>query len=317
MDLHVHVDRQDPDASAQAVVQAMSRQNAVKMFLLTEPYGPDNPDRWDVEVILAAAKKYPRKVAVVGGGATLNAMIQQAARSGDAGPEVQRKFKQRAEEMLREGVVGFGELTTEHLSLPSSPVKDYEYAPADHPLLLLLADIAAEHGVPIDLHMEAVPEATLLPSGLASPPNPPQLHANIAAFERLLEHNARAKIIWAHAGSDATGYRTPELCRRLLKSHPNLYMEIKVDPVTPGKNPPIAADGKIKLEWLKLFQDFPDQFVIGSDQHYGPQPLAGKSRWQAVVLLFNQLPPALRRKIGTENALHIYGGMPRQRLAVR
>ena len=66
--------------------------------------------------------------------------------------------RSRAEELLRQGVVGFGELSIEHLSLPQSPVKDYEYAPADSPLMLLLADIAAQHNVPIDLHMEALPQ---------------------------------------------------------------------------------------------------------------------------------------------------------------
>jgi hypothetical protein len=57
-------------------------------------------------------------------------------------------------------------------------------------------------------------------------------------------------------------------------------MKIKVDPVIPGRNP-IMADGKIKPDWLKLFQDFPDRFVIGSDQHYGPTPPQSPSRWQA------------------------------------
>ncbi len=83
---------------------------------------------------------------------------------------------------------------------------------------------------------------------------------DIAAFERLLAHNPRAKIIWAHAGADGTGFRTPDLCRRLLLAHPNLYMEIKADPLNPGKNYPLV-DGKIKPEWLKLFEDFPDRFI--------------------------------------------------------
>ena len=81
-----------------------------------------------------------------------------------------------------------------------------------------------------------------------------------------------------------------------------MSIKIKVDPVIPGRNP-IMADGKIKPDWLKPFQDFPDGFVIGSDQHYGPMPPQSPSRWQATVLLLNQLPPDLRRKIGTENAL--------------
>jgi len=48
--------------------------------------------------------------------------------------------------------------------------------------------------------------------------------------------------------------------------------------------------------------DFPDRFIIGSDQHY-PEPKGSDQRWQHVVLLFNQLPADVRRKIGTENVL--------------
>jgi predicted TIM-barrel fold metal-dependent hydrolase len=132
------------------------------------------------------------------------------------------------------------------------------------------------------------------------------LHSNIAAFERFLSHNPQAKIIWAHLGSDFTGFRTVELDRRLLQSHPNLYMEIKADPVSPGLNYPLDADGKIKPEWLKLFTEFPDRFVIGSDQHY-PLPKGEDRRWQEVILLFNQLPAEVRKKIGTENVAAIYG----------
>ena len=184
-------------------------------------------------------------------------------------------------------------------------MKDYEYAPADSPLMLLLADIAAEHNVPIDLHMEALPQTIPTPAEYG-PPNPPELHGNIAPFERLLSHNPRAKIIWAHAGSDNIGYRTPELSRRLLQAHPNLYMEIKYDHGFPGKDPPIV-DGKLKPEWLKLYSDFPDRFIIGSDQHFDPPATAPLARAQQNALLLNQLPPGLRKKVAAENALRIYG----------
>ena len=103
-----------------------------------------------------------------------------------------------------------------------------------------------------------------------------------------------------------------ELCgvhirRRLLQAHPNLYMEIKIDPLELGKNPPLAADGQIKPEWLKLFTDFPDRFVIGTDQHYASgRSMTGPQRWQMAVLLLNQLPGDLRRKIASENAPRIF-----------
>jgi hypothetical protein len=83
-------------------------------------------------------------------------------------------------------------------------------------------------------------------------------------------------------------------------------MEIKADPGAPGLNYPLAADGKIRPEWLKLFTDFPDRFVIGSDQHY-PLPEDADKRWQETILLFNQLPADVRKKIGTENIASLYG----------
>ena len=305
IDGHTHIDQNHAEDAVMLLLGAMDGLNGARAFIQTEPYGPGNPGAWDVEMILPAVKKHGDKLAVLGGGGTLNPMIIEAYQTGNAGPEVQKKFRARAEEILREGAVGFGELSIEHFSLPQSPVKDYEYAPADSPLMLLLADIAAEHNVPIDLHMEALPQDIPAPADL-KPPNPPQLHGNIAALERLLAHNPRAKLIWAHAGSDNVGFRTPELSRRLLAAHPNLYMEIKYDPGFPGKDPPIV-DGKLKPEWLKLYSDFPDRFLIGSDQHFDPPATVPLARAQQNALLLDQLPPELRRKIAMENPLRIYG----------
>jgi predicted TIM-barrel fold metal-dependent hydrolase len=82
-------------------------------------------------------------------------------------------------------------------------------------------------------------------------------------------------------------------------------MEIKTDPKNPGMSYPLA-DGKLKPEWRALFTEFADRFVLGSDQHY-PETAEPVQRWQELVRLFNQLPPDVRRKIGTENVAKIYG----------
>ena len=302
VDVHTHLDETNVAGSMQSAIESMPSENLVKIIFMPSPFTLADANRFDVERLAPAAKKYPGKINVLGGGGTLNPMIIEAARAGDAGAEVQKKFRERAEAILAAGAVGFGEMAAEHF--PSST--PYETAPPDHPLFLLLADIAAQHDVPISIHMEAVPRDMDLPAPLKAPPNPPRLHANIAAFERLLSHNPRAKIVWAHLGWDTTGYRTPELMRRLLEAHPNLFMEIKLDPLDVEKNSPLTngASGAIKPEWLKLFTDFQDRFVIGSDQHY-PQG-SGAQRWQAVVVLFNGLPAAVRQKIGSENAIRIY-----------
>ena len=301
-DVHAHLDETNVEGSMQSAIDSMPVENLARIIFMPSPFTLADASRFDVERFVPAAKKVSSKIAVLGGGGTLNPMIIEAARTEDTGAEVQKKFKERAEAILAAGAVGFGEMAAEHF--PSST--PYETALPDHPLFLLLADIAAQHDVPISIHMEAVPQDMDLPGPLKSPPNPPRLHANIAAFERLLSHNRRAKIVWAHLGWDTTGYRTPELMRRLLEAHPNLFMEMKLDPVDTGKNSPFTngASGHIKPEWLKLFTDFQDRFVIGSDQHY-PQS-SGPQRWQAVVLLFNELPADVRQKIGTENATRIY-----------
>lgn len=304
IEAHSHLNSKDVDGSMKAASAALPRENAAGIVFMPLPFGPEDKGIFDVELLLPSAKKYPGKIAVAGGGGSLNVMIQQAMRSGDTGPEVQRKFRERAEQILRDGAVGFGEMSAEHFD----GVTGYHYAPADHPLYLILADVAAEHHVPISLHMEAVAQPMALPAELKSPPNAAELHENIAAFERLLAHNRQAPIIWAHAGSDFTGYREPVLLRRLLQANSNLYMEIKMDPLALRKNPP-AADGVLKPEWRKLFEDFADRFIIGSDQHYGPgeDPFQGQQRWETVVRLLNQLPAEVRRKIGIENASRLYG----------
>jgi Amidohydrolase len=308
VDTHVHFDAKvvtNPSREVDAALQEMGNENAAKLIFMPGPFLPDDATRFDHDAFLAAVKKHPNKLAFQGGGGSLNVMIQESVHSGAAGPELRQKFKDRAEQIVRDGAVGFGEMSSEHLSF--SPSQAYETAPPDHLLFLLLADIAADHNVPIELHLDVVPQAMPLPPGLKSPPNPSSLSENLTSFERLLAHNASAKIVWAHAGSDSLGYRTPDLCRRLLQAHPNLYMEIKIDPLELGKNPPLAADGKIQPQWLNLFKDFPDRFVIGSDQHYASgRVMTGPQRWQMPVLLLNQLPSDLQRKIASENAIRIF-----------
>jgi predicted TIM-barrel fold metal-dependent hydrolase len=91
----------------------------------------------------------------------------------------------------------------------------------------------------------------------------------------------------------------------LLRANPNLLMEIKTDPLNPRSNYPLDANGRIKPDYLQLFVEFSDRFLIGSDQRY-PEPKMAAQRWQTVVSLFNQLPAGVRQKIGTENAARVY-----------
>jgi predicted TIM-barrel fold metal-dependent hydrolase len=303
VDTHTHLDPDHPEESVAAALRAMPEEHATRIFFLPPPFLAGDRERHDADSILPAVKGHEDRLAVLGGGGTLNPMIQEAARSGEIGPAVRERFRERAEALLRLGVAGFGELSSEHFQGATG----YQNAPPDHPLFLLLADIAAEHGVPIVLHMEAVPRPMPPPAGVKSPPAPPELRPNVEALERLLAHDRRARVVWAHAGWDSTGERSPALCRRLLAAHPNLFMDLKVDPARPGKSPLLGGGSTPTLDprWLEIFREFPDRFVLGSDQHY-PEPPGRPLLWKAVAAVLEQLPPELQRKIGSENAVRIF-----------
>src|SRR5437667_12022707 len=114
IDAHTHIYQPDPEGAATLILSAMERLNGAKAFIQTEPYGPDNRARWDAEMILPAIKKHPDKLAVLGGGGTLNPMLLEAYRTGNAGPEGRKKCRERAEALLKQGVVGFGEFSIAH-----------------------------------------------------------------------------------------------------------------------------------------------------------------------------------------------------------
>jgi len=290
-------------------IKAMKRFGIKKMFIMPPPFSPDHTNIYDYRSLKMVAEKYPDRFAFLGGGGTLNVMIQETVRSGHVGAEIKESFLQKAHEIASSGAIGFGEFAIEHLSFAMN--HPYEYAPPDHPLMLILADISARENMPIDIHMEAVPRDMPLRPGFRSPPNPKILSANIEALERLLSHNTDAKIIWSHVGWCNTGYRTVELCSRLLGKYPNLYMSFKISPRDSIPTLiPIEKGKGIKPEWLDLIKSYPDRFLIGADhfylspmmpmRHVAPMTAGPTNRF------FSLLPDSIAQKVGIDNPMRIY-----------
>lgn len=99
-DTHAHFDARilsDPNGEVDAALREMGHENAAQLVFLPSPFLPDDPNRFDHDAFMAAVKKHRDRLAFQGGGGSLNPMIQESERSGDAGAEVQRKFKARAE----------------------------------------------------------------------------------------------------------------------------------------------------------------------------------------------------------------------------
>lgn len=315
IDVHFHLiadkgDLESFDEAARAALQIMNAERIRTIVVMSPPRPREN---FDIESLADIAKKHGPRIVMFGGGGTLNPMLQEAGRSPEVTEGVRRRFEETAQRIIASGAKGFGEITAHHVSL--SPSHGYESVPADHPLFLLLADIAAQHDVPIDLHFDPVPANVQKPPGLSSPQNPAVLKANLAGFERLLAHNRKAKIVWAHAGADPVGYFTPKLVRELLGRHPNLALSVR--PTAPFPGSMVHPKGAINDDWIALLGDFPDRFVIGSDSFVVAKAYAGAEaprifeqrseiQRRGIRRLLSHLPEDLARRIGYENAERIY-----------
>ena len=315
IDTHTHL--QGPGGATvsglqQAALAALDfmKQSGIQKTLMMNPPSHRESKGFDADQeFFNIVQQYPDSFAFLGGGPTLSPLIIESAQEGQVTADVLRSFEDRAEAIVQMGAAGFGETAALHISFVEG--LPFIEIPADTTLFLLLADIAARNDMPIDLHMEAVAEDMALPDGISLLSNPSTLRENISGLERLLAHNRDARIVWSHAGWDNTGHRTVALMRRLLETHTNLYMNIKLpigggrDDLTPPENQPVDDNGRIRPQWLDLLQAFPDRFVLGSEAFYDIQAMArGASRAQSPFI--DQLPPDLARKVGYENAARIY-----------
>ncbi|MDP2238994.1 MAG: amidohydrolase family protein [Burkholderiales bacterium] len=315
IDVHFHLvadkgDLESFDEAARMALQVMDAERIRTIIVMSPPRPREN---FDIESLAAVAKKYAPRIVMLGGGGTLNPMLQEAGKSPAVTEEVRRRFEETTRGIIASGARGFGEITAHHVSL--SPSHGYESVPADHPLLLLLADIAAQHDVPIDLHFDPVSADVEKPANLTSPRNPEVLKENIGGFERLLAHNRKTKIIWAHAGSDPVGHFTPKLVRELLGRHANLSLSIR--PSGPFRGAMVPPKGAINDDWIAVLRDFPDRFVLGTDNFIvptrytgpdAPRIFAQRAEIQRIGVrrLLSHLPQDVARSIGYENAERLY-----------
>ena len=290
----------DFPASIEGAIGRMDRVGFQRSIFMPQPSPPG-----------AAVKKYPDRVSRGGGGGSLNPMIQ------DTPPEavddaVRAKFRALAEGIAAQGAVVFGEVTAHHLSMKAmGPQHGYQWVPADHPLLMLLADIAAERGLPIDLHLDLVPGDMPRPDlPIFNDKTPMSLKGNAAAFERLLAHNPKTVFIWAHAGTDPMRTRTLALQRAMLMKYPNLQMSLRLS--RSGQHEAIALNNgrAFKPVWVALLKEFPDRFVLGTDYFHGPADSAGRGPEEESLgnyqLALSRLPPEIAEAIAFRNAQRIF-----------
>ena len=120
-------------------------------------------------------------------------------------------------------------------------------------------------------------------------------HADDEALEILFRHNPKAKIVWAHTGF----FTAPEQVAAYLERYPALWCELSY-------RGGITAGGRLTDEWRRLFERYPDRFLLGSDtwvnerwDSYG-RTMAEYRGWLA------QLPRTVAEQIAWRNAERLF-----------
>ena len=309
--IHLHGDAGfSLNSAAKAAFKSMDKLGIARLLILPPPFHPDHQAKYNYKPLKDICEKYPDKLAFIGGGGELNPLIQNAVLAGKVTKSLREKFIRKAREIAKAGAVGYGEMAAEHFSFNAQ--HPYITAQPDHELFLLLADIGAEYNLPIDLHMEPVPHDNFpFPHDKwtrRSNKNPKFLKDNITRLERLLAHNRKANIIWVHIGWNHTGAMTPDLLRRLLGKHPNLYMSLKDHSHSQNQDRALDASGSLRSEWKKLIAEFPDKFMFGSDMFYMSSNASRRfpDSTNGSRAILNQLPLDLARKVAYENAAKLF-----------
>lgn len=115
-------------------------------------------------------------------------------------------------------------------------------------------------------------------------------HSDADAVDRIYAQDPDARVLWAHSG-----FVSPQAIREMLAKHKNLWADLAF-------RSEHSQEGKVPDHWRKLFMDFPDRFVIGTDT-YTPERwyyLIDHANWSREWL--NDLPEGLADKIGYKNA---------------
>lgn len=320
VDTHMHLINNRTTTSilrtAKQLVADMDNLNIDKAVIVVVPtYKPGMEPSGDEDAARQAVAAYPERLFQMAGGAVLGTMMQNIAPEMVT-PQLQSLFRSRAEALLSDPqVLGFGEMFSMHLCLGST--HSYQAVMPNNPLFLELADIAAEQDVPIDFHMEAVPSAMPMPENLQRicDQNPEILQGTIEPFKELLAHNPDTRIVWQHVGWDNVGYLTVDLARTLLLEYDNLYMALRVEDrlnkvgsteIMPNRI--VDASGNIQPEWLALFREFPDRFMVGADDFISTSEReVGAASFDSTWAMVKQLPEDLKTAIAGENAVRVYG----------
>ena len=181
---------------------------------------------------------------------------------------------------------GIGELLLRHDDL--TRMTEGELVSANHSALDPVYEFAGTHDMPVFIH------SNMGTRGYSAP-------VYYDEIIDVLNKHPNTRIVWCHAGysRNLTITNLEGNIREALNEHPNLYVDISwvvYDVV-------IAPNNAINQEWIDLIEDFPDRFVIGTDNTGLYSTYQGNIR--KYDLLFENLDEKTRNAVSYSNLYNI------------
>jgi hypothetical protein len=144
---------------------------------------------------------------------------------------------------------------------------------AQSPVLMALADMAAERGLML------------------------QIHGDAEVLDAVFERQPRLTVLWAHLGTNPR----PEVIAPVLARHPNLYADTSV---RDGRF--VDAQGRLRAEWQAFFTEHADRVLVGVDTFW-------TRRWKRFDQVaaeirgwLGQLPPDVAEQLARDNAERLF-----------
>ncbi|MEP5731020.1 MAG: amidohydrolase family protein [Sulfitobacter sp.] len=115
-------------------------------------------------------------------------------------------------------------------------------------------------------------------------------HGDREALDQILESWPEARVLWAHSG-----FAPPNEVADALRAHPRVWADL-------AYRSDMAAGSGVDADWRKVFEEFPDRFMLGTDTfaperwHYVGRHAEFSRSW------ISELPNDIARKIAFENA---------------
>lgn len=296
IDLHTHL---NGDMEAKHLLALMDRTGVRTMVLMARYYrDARSAGNGSDEQALEFARRFPgRFIPFVAGqrgdlGGRNRHVWEGPTQIGD-------NFLRQAERKLQSGhYFGLGEFILRHYDYSNFGTQGGGEVdlPVDSYLMHRIAALGAKYAVPVLFHLEAEPEQT---------------QQAVRLFEA-----PETTFIWAHN----CGRASADQIRQLLGRYPRLMCDLGGMMVTserggygrywPKHTPYIhlvqADGGKVYPEMLRLFEDFSDRFLLGTDTAHTPALRSYEERIHAFRQMLSQMTPATARRIAYQNAERLF-----------